>query len=143
MKINGDFSIKISWRLFVIKNIKKHYVCVCQHDSNGSGLDGRARPSLYNNNNNKKTKKNKNSKGHFKEISWFSHMFSTNFVQYQAYIVIYEPGTKYLIISEIVFLKNPYFKNTKKIFCFRAYDQILKFVQAYFYKKQKLHFFMF
>jgi hypothetical protein len=68
-------------------------------------------------------------------------MFSTNFVQYQAYIVIYEPGTKYLIISEIVFLKNPYFKNTKKIFCFRAYDQILKFVQAYFYKKQKLHFF--
>jgi hypothetical protein len=79
MKINGDFSIKISWRLFVIKNIKKHYVRVCQHDSNGSGLDGRAWPSLYNNNNKKTKKIKKNSKGHFKEISWFSRMFFYQF----------------------------------------------------------------
>ena len=41
----------------MIKNIKKHYVRVCQHDSNGSGLDGRAGPSLYNNNNNNNKKK--------------------------------------------------------------------------------------
>jgi hypothetical protein len=125
----------------VIKNIKKHYVCVCQHDSNGSGLDGRAGPSLYNNNNKKTKKIKKIPRVTSKKFHDFLACFSTNFVQYQAYIVIYELGTKYLIISEIVFLKNSYFKNTKKIFCFRAYDQILKFVQAYFYKKQKLHFF--
>jgi hypothetical protein len=39
------------------------------------------------------------------------------------------------------FFKKSLFQKQKKIFCFRAYDQILKFVQAYFYKKQKLHFF--
>ena len=46
----------------MIRDIKTHYVCVYQHDPHGSRSDGRAGPSLYNNNNNKTKKNKKNSK---------------------------------------------------------------------------------
>jgi len=37
--------------------------------------------------------------------------------------------------------KNQKLKKTQKIFCFRAYSQILKVFHVYFQKKIKLHFY--